>query len=197
MKKQQPDGAARPDRSGANVLNLPPKCRLAVASMMDLALHQQLGPVPLAAISARQQVSPSYLDLLFARLRRAGLVLGMRGPGGGYTLARAADAITLADIVRAVDDGSANRAPMHRSFADRPHAGPGVSGHWVDALEGQLLQLLAQTSLEEAIAPHKRQSLAGQAQSRAPATAKGVGARERMVVVAANSVFARPMRLAI
>ncbi len=197
MTNLRPDGGARAARGGASVLSLAPKCRLAVAAMMDLALHQRLGPVPLASISARQQVSPSYLDLLFARLRRAGLVLGMRGPGGGYTLARAADAITLADIVRAVDDGSANRAPMHRSFADRPHAGPGISSHWVDALERQLLQLLAQTSLEDAIAPHKQQALAGQAQDRAPSTVKGVGERERMVVVAANSVFARPMRLAI
>lgn len=197
MTNLRPDSAARAARGGASVLSLAPKCRLAVAAMMDLALHQRLGPVPLAAISARQQVSPSYLDLLFARLRGAGLVLGMRGPGGGYTLARAADAITLADIVCAVDDGSANRAPTHRSFADRPHAGPGISSDWVDALERQLLQLLAQTSLEDAIAPHKQQALAGHARDRAASTVKGVGERERMVVVAANSVFARPMRLAI
>lgn len=195
MTKHRPDAGARPARGGASVLNLAPKCRLAVAAMMDLALQQHLGPVPLAAISARQQVSPSYLDLLFARLRRAGLVLGMRGPGGGYTLARAADAITLADIVRAVDDASPNRAPMHRSFADRPHAGPGISSHWVDDLERQLVQLLAQTTLEDAVAPHKQQAPAGPVRSHP--TAKGVGERERMVVVAANSVFARPMRLAI
>ena len=79
---------------------IPPKCRLAVTAMMDLALRQHHGPVPLSAISTRQNVSPSYLDLLFGRLRRKGLVTGTRGPGGGYTLARETSAISLTSSVR-------------------------------------------------------------------------------------------------
>jgi Rrf2 family iron-sulfur cluster assembly transcriptional regulator len=176
---------------------IPPKCRLAVVAMMDLALHQGQGPVPLSAISARQQVSPSYLDLLFGRLRRSGLVTGLRGPGGGYTLARDATDITLADIVSAADDRGVADGAGHRSFANRPRGGQSIAEDWAVELETQMLQLLAQTSLDEAIAPNKHLITAkAPAPARLP-TAKGVGVRERMVVVAANSVFARPMRLAI
>lgn len=176
---------------------IPPKCRLAVVAMMDLALHQGQGPVPLSAISARQQVSPSYLDLLFGRLRRSGLVTGMRGPGGGYTLAREATDITLADIVSAADDSGMADGTGHRSFANRPRGGQSIAPDWAVDLEARMLQLLAQTSLDDAIAPSKHL-----VKEKAPVparlpTAKGVGVRERMVVVAANSVFARPMRLAI
>jgi Rrf2 family iron-sulfur cluster assembly transcriptional regulator len=176
---------------------IPPKCRLAVVAMMDLALHQRRGPVPLSAISARQQVSPSYLDLLFGRLRRAGLVTGMRGPGGGYTLARDAERISLADIVSAADEGSQGAATGHRSFADRPRGSQSIGADWCIELEQQMLHLLSDTSLDEAIGPNKHLApTSTPAQSRLP-TAKGVGARERMTVVAANSVFARPLRLAI
>ena len=176
---------------------IPPKCRLAIVAMMDLALHQGQGPVPLSAISARQQVSPSYLDLLFGRLRRSGLVTGMRGPGGGYLLAREANAISLADIVSAADDGGVSDGGGHRSFATRPPGGQSVNADWAADLEAQMLRLLAKTSLDEAIAPNKHMMPAkAPAPARLP-TAKGVGVRERMVVVAANSVFARPMRLAI
>ncbi len=178
-------------------MHIPPKCQLAVAAMMDLALHQIHGPVPLSAISARQQVSPSYLDLLFGRLRRRGLVTGLRGPGGGYLLAKEATEISLADIVSAADEGRAANGSGHRSFADRPRDGHSISADWCVDLEKQLLELMAKTTLDEAIGPNKHLARTG---SSAPArlpTAKGVGARERMIVVAANSVFARPMRLAI
>jgi Rrf2 family iron-sulfur cluster assembly transcriptional regulator len=80
------------------------KGRFAVNAMIDLGLREQGGPVPLAAISSRQQISLSYLEQLFARLRRQGLVESTRGPGGGYTLGRRAEAISLADIVSAVED---------------------------------------------------------------------------------------------
>lgn len=176
---------------------IPPKCRLAVVAMMDLALHQGQGPVPLSAISARQQVSPSYLDLLFGRLRRSGLVTGLRGPGGGYLLAREPAEISLADIVSAADDSGPGDGSGHRSFAIRPTSGQSVSSDWAVELEAQMLHLLGQTSLEEAIAPSRQRMPAKAPAPARLATAKGVGVRERMVVVAANSVFARPMRLAI
>lgn len=176
---------------------IPPKCRLAVIAMMDLALHQGRGPVPLSAISARQQVSPSYLDLLFGRLRRSGLVTGMRGPGGGYTLARESTSISLADIVSAADDSGVADGGGHRSFANRPRGVQSINAQWAVELEAQMLHTLTETSLDDAIAPSRHLvPVHTAAPSRLP-TAKGVGARERMVVVAANSVFARPMRLAI
>jgi Rrf2 family transcriptional regulator, iron-sulfur cluster assembly transcription factor len=80
------------------------KGRFAVNAMIDLALREQAGPVALAAISNRQQISLSYLEQLFSRLRRQGLVESTRGPGGGYTLGRKVREITVADIVSAVDE---------------------------------------------------------------------------------------------
>lgn len=80
------------------------KGRYAVNAMIDLALRQSTGPVALAAIGARQGVSLSYLEQLFARLRQQGMVVSTRGPGGGYTLGRPADQISVADIVCTVDE---------------------------------------------------------------------------------------------
>ncbi|MGD8430306.1 MAG: Fe-S cluster assembly transcriptional regulator IscR [Ectothiorhodospiraceae bacterium] len=85
-------------------MKLSTKGRYAVTAMMDLALHQDNGPVTLADISRCQGISLSYLEQLFARLRRSGLVNGVRGPGGGYRLAAAPDAITVADVIVAVDE---------------------------------------------------------------------------------------------
>jgi len=80
------------------------KSRFAVQAMIDLALRERSGPVALAQIATRQGVSLSYLEQLFSRLRRAGLVESTRGPGGGYTLGRRPVDISAADIVNAVED---------------------------------------------------------------------------------------------
>ncbi|MFQ5994428.1 MAG: Fe-S cluster assembly transcription factor [Acidiferrobacterales bacterium] len=85
-------------------MRLSTKGRYAVTAMIDLALHDKVGPVALTDIAETQQISVSYLEQLFARLRRKGLVEGMRGPGGGYRLARAAGRITIAEIIEAVDE---------------------------------------------------------------------------------------------
>jgi len=80
------------------------KGRFAVTAMLDLALNGGKGPVTLAGISQRQSISLSYLEQLFGKLRRHALVDSVRGPGGGYTLARALDKLSVADIVTAVDE---------------------------------------------------------------------------------------------
>jgi Rrf2 family transcriptional regulator, iron-sulfur cluster assembly transcription factor len=85
-------------------MRLTTKGRFAVTAMIDLALREQAGPVALAAISARQQISLSYLEQLFGKLRRHALVESTRGPGGGYSLGRAAAEISVADIIVAVDE---------------------------------------------------------------------------------------------
>jgi Rrf2 family iron-sulfur cluster assembly transcriptional regulator len=85
-------------------MRLTTKGRFAVTAMIDLALRQQSGPVTLAAISQRQNISLSYLEQLFGKLRRHELVDSVRGPGGGYSLGRLAREITVADIVFAVDE---------------------------------------------------------------------------------------------
>ncbi len=85
-------------------MKLTTKGRYAVTAMVDLAAHGGERPVALAEIAARQRISLSYLEQLFAKLRRAGLVRSARGPGGGYRLQRVAADTRIADIVRAVDD---------------------------------------------------------------------------------------------
>lgn len=85
-------------------MRLTTKGRFAVTAMIDLGLRQHHGPVTLAAISQRQRISLSYLEQLFGKLRRHALVESTRGPGGGYTLGRAAVDISVADIIYAVDE---------------------------------------------------------------------------------------------
>ena len=85
-------------------MRLTTKGRFAVTAMIDLALREHTGPVALAAISGRQQISLSYLEQLFGKLRRHELVESTRGPGGGYSLGRKAEEITVADIIVAVDE---------------------------------------------------------------------------------------------
>lgn len=80
------------------------KGRFAVTAMLDLAMRNGQGPVTLAAISRRQGISLSYLEQLFGKLRRHMLVDSVRGPGGGYTLARSTDSVSVADIIIAVDE---------------------------------------------------------------------------------------------
>lgn len=91
-------------------MRLTTKSRFAVNAMIDVALREHLGPVTLSAIGARQKISLSYLEQMFSRLRRCGLVESARGPGGGYTLARKASAVSVADIILAVDDQAAQDA---------------------------------------------------------------------------------------
>ncbi len=108
-------------------MRLTTKGRFAVTAMIDLALRQNAGPVTLAAISQRQSISLSYLEQLFGKLRRNGLVESTRGPGGGYTLGREAGGICIAEIITSVDEamdatscggkenctGEANRCMTH------------------------------------------------------------------------------------
>jgi Rrf2 family iron-sulfur cluster assembly transcriptional regulator len=85
-------------------MRLTTKGRFAVTAMLDLALHSTKGPVTLAGISARQRISLSYLEQLFGKLRRRSLVESVRGPGGGYNLARDAALISVADMINAVEE---------------------------------------------------------------------------------------------
>ncbi len=85
-------------------MRLTTKGRYAVTAMLDLAFHSQSKPVTLTEIAARQTISLSYLEQLFARLRKADIVVGVRGPGGGYKLSRNADLINIAEIISAVDE---------------------------------------------------------------------------------------------
>lgn len=85
-------------------MRLTTKGRYAVTAMLDLALHNQQTPVTLTDIASRQTISLSYLEQLFAKLRKSGIVVGVRGPGGGYKLSREAIEINIAEIISAVDE---------------------------------------------------------------------------------------------
>ena len=85
-------------------MRLTTKGRFAVTAMIDLALHHGSGPVTLAEISGRQKISLSYLEQLFGKLRRHQLVESVRGPGGGYCLAKDLGAVSVSEIILAVDE---------------------------------------------------------------------------------------------
>lgn len=85
-------------------MRLTTKGRYAVTAMLDLAIHHGNGPITLADIAQRQGISLSYLEQLFARLRKHSLVASVRGPGGGYTLGRPAAGIFVAQVITAVDE---------------------------------------------------------------------------------------------
>ena len=85
-------------------MRLTTKGRYAVTAMLDLAIHADRGPISLADISQRQEISLSYLEQLFAKLRKNALVSSVRGPGGGYKLQRASEAIFIAEIIDAVSE---------------------------------------------------------------------------------------------
>lgn len=85
-------------------MRLTTKGRYAVTAMLDLSFHHDQGPITLADIAERQAISLSYLEQLFSRMRKKGLVASVRGPGGGYTLARGSGDISVAEIITAVDE---------------------------------------------------------------------------------------------
>ena len=85
-------------------MKLSTKGRYAVMAMVDLASHSQGSPVALADIAERQEISLSYLEQLFGKLRKGGLVKSVRGPGGGYLLSRSSQQTRISDIILAVDE---------------------------------------------------------------------------------------------
>jgi len=85
-------------------MRLTTKGRYAVTAMLDVALNSRKSPVSLAEVSSRQGISLSYLEQLFSKLRKAGLVASVRGPGGGYLLGRDADDINIAEVILSVNE---------------------------------------------------------------------------------------------
>ena len=87
------------------VMKLTTKGRYAVTALLDLAIHQQSGPITVSQMAQRQRISPTYLERLAGHMRAKGLLISVRGSKGGYILARPANEITIADIITAVDEG--------------------------------------------------------------------------------------------
>ena len=134
-------------------MRLSTKGRYAVMAMADLARNGTDRAVSLAEIATRQEISLSYLEQLFARLRKSGLVKSVRGPGGGYRLAKGAHETVVAEIVFAVDEPiRATRCSGHSSPKGCMMAGERCITHnlWED-LGDEIHRFLAQVSLEDVV----------------------------------------------
>ncbi len=165
-------------------MRLSTKGRFAVTAMIDVALREKQGPVPLSDIAVRQQISLSYLEQMFSKLRQQGLVGSTRGPGGGYTLGRRTDTITVAEIISAVEDSTTEAnakeaLPAHDMAQDL----------W-DTMNAKLLDFMQSVTLRSLVL---EQLAKGVKIEQRPATNKGVfkkpvqpGLRSN----APNSVFA-------
>ena len=171
-------------------MRLTTKGRFAVTAMIDIALHGRSGPVTLASISLRQRVSLSYLELLFAKLRRNDLVESTRGPGGGYSLSRKAALISVADIVLSIED--------HGNETTRRRAGDGADDTGrceVDELWASVnlraVEFLKSISLQSLVDEQKAKGVQAAARSDSRRTPSGQpSTRKPFVVDAPNSVFA-------
>jgi Rrf2 family transcriptional regulator, iron-sulfur cluster assembly transcription factor len=162
-------------------MRLTTKGRFAVTAMIDLGLRSTNGPVALAAISARQQISLSYLEQLFGKLRRAELVQSTRGPGGGYSLGRSAGAITVADIIVAVDEPIDATGCAGRENCMGEDSGKCMTHDLWAALNDRMIEFLSSVTLQELVEQQ---------------TAKGVSVVEPPVKRAISSVpVVKPIRV--
>jgi Rrf2 family iron-sulfur cluster assembly transcriptional regulator len=133
--------------------------------MLDLAFHSKAGPVTLAQISRRQDISLSYLEQLFTRLRKQQLVSSTRGPGGGYSLARPAGEIAVSEVVAAVDEAVDT---TRCSGAVNCHEGKQCLTHelW-DELSNQIFEFLNDISLQDLMDERSIQKVAARQDSNA------------------------------
>jgi len=130
-------------------MRLTTRGRYAVTAMLDLALHYHHGPVSLAEIAERQGISQSYLEQLFSRLRKRGLVDGTRGPGGGYRLVKSSELISVADVIDAVDENvDATRCGGQRNCQGEQRCL--THDLWED-LSTQIRDFLGNVSLDELV----------------------------------------------
>ena len=132
-------------------MRLTTKGRFAVTAMIDLALRDQTGPVALAAISARQHISLSYLEQLFGKLRRHHLVESTRGPGGGYSLGRIASEISIADIILAVDEPIDSTGCAGKENCMGENVGRCMTHDLWTSLNAKMIEYLSSVSLRDLV----------------------------------------------
>ena len=143
-------------------MRLTTKGRYAVTAMLDLALHSGRGPVALADISERQDISLSYLEQLFSRLRKNELVCSVRGPGGGYRLSRDCQSIYVAQVIDAVNESvDATRCHSHGEGGGGCQQGAKCLTHhlWYD-LSQQIHEFLGNISLADLVSKREVQNVA-------------------------------------
>ena len=140
-------------------MRLTTKGRFAVTAMIDLALREGKGPVTLSGISQRQEISLSYLEQLFGKLRRHEIVESVRGPGGGYHLARPAQDVTVADIIIAVDEpiNATQCGGKENCHGHTPESGTRCMTHdlWA-TLNAKMVDYLDSVSLKDLVDQQKQ-----------------------------------------
>lgn len=161
-------------------MRLTTKGRYAVTAMLDLALHARQDPVNLSDISERQSISISYLEQLFAKLRKGGLVSSVRGPGGGYQLARDGAQIFIAEIIDAVDESV--DATRCGGQGDCQQGATCLTHELWSDLSGQIHSFLSRISLDELVNRREVQAVALR-QSEAQRCRQESGAPSEMALV--------------
>lgn len=168
-------------------MRLSTRGRFAINAMIDLALRDRSNPVPLAELAHRHHISLSYLEQVFAKLRQHGLVDSTRGPGGGYTLGFRGDAITVADIVTAIEGDTDDHDVLAR---DTTQGAPDMTHDLWDALHSTLVNYMKTITLRSLAQEQRAKGF--EVEERKP-TKKGVFAKfkpEPVRTSAPNSVFA-------
>jgi Rrf2 family iron-sulfur cluster assembly transcriptional regulator len=177
-------------------MRLTTKGRFAVTAMIDLGLRSTNGPVALAAISQRQQISLSYLEQLFGKLRRHELVESTRGPGGGYSLGRDAAEITVADIILAVDEPLDATGCGGKEHCMGEDTGKCMTHDLWTALNTKMLEFLSAVTLRSLV---DEQLAKGVSVSEQPAMKRAISSApvvKPIRVTGPNSVFALGAALA-
>ena len=173
-------------------MRLSTRGRFAINAMIDLALREDAAPVPLAELAARHQISLSYLEQVFAKLRQHGLVESTRGPGGGYTQSTGAHHVTVADIITAIEDPQSGEG-----HNEDPHSVNDMTQDLWKALQSTLMAHMKTITLQSLASEQKHKGVTMQARKK---RSKGVFAPfkpEPVRTNAPNSVFAlaQTMRL--
>jgi Rrf2 family iron-sulfur cluster assembly transcriptional regulator len=139
-------------------MKLTSKGRYAATAVLDVALHGKDGPVPLIDISDRQEISLSYLEQLFAKLRRHGVVSSVRGPGGGYKLNRPMEEISMSDIVIAIDE-PVDATKCHGAADCQNGSQCLTHSLWVDLSE-KIYAFLSEITIADLVLKHEVKSVA-------------------------------------
>ncbi|SDL94214.1 transcriptional regulator, BadM/Rrf2 family [Oryzisolibacter propanilivorax] len=169
-------------------MRLTTRGKLAVTAITDLALRSHGQPVALPSISARQGISLSHLEDIFGALRRAGLVRSSRGPGGGYTLARPAEQLSVAQIVQAAE---AALSPPARKRSAAVAEAPDMTAELWTSFQSRVMDYLQSVSVADLVAQQAADPAALQRQdSTAVRRRAGTPARQLPAPDVPNSVFA-------
>ncbi|MFZ2293435.1 MAG: Rrf2 family transcriptional regulator [Polaromonas sp.] len=170
-------------------MRLSTKSRFAVTAMIDIALRDNAGPVSLADIAARHEISLSYLEQLFSKLRHCSLVESTRGPGGGYCLGRSAEAISVADIVGAVEADFDKPGRGEKAFPQEEGSNESMTQALWDNLNTRMVEHMQSISLRSLASEQRAKGVKIEAR---PAKGGVYSAPKQKAVptTAPNSVFA-------